>query len=123
MHEIGELTLRQYKETMRRREARTRQALEERKARAWAVARHAAVLLYDRFNASHVITFGSLVHGMWFSPTSDIDLAAWNIADEDYFTAVAQLQDLATEFRIDLVAMERCKASLREVIEREGVQL
>ena len=123
MHEISELALRQYKETMRRREASTRRALEERKARAWAVARHAATLLYDQFNASHVVTFGSLVHGMWFSPTSDIDLAAWDIADEDYFTAVAKLQDIATEFKIDLVAIERCKVPLREIIEREGVQL
>lgn len=123
MSEVNELALSRYRETMRRREAATQQALEERKARAWDVACHAAALLYAQFNASHVITFGSLVHGMWFSATSDIDLAAWNIADEDYFIAVAKLQDLATEFKIDLIAMEHCKAPLREIIEREGVQL
>ncbi|HOU12541.1 MAG TPA: nucleotidyltransferase domain-containing protein [Anaerolineae bacterium] len=123
MHEISELALRQYKETMRHREANTRQALEGRKARAWDVARHAAALLYNQFNASRVVTFGSLVHGMWFSPTSDIDLAAWDVSDEDYFTAVAKLQDLAPEFKIDLVVMERCKPRLRQVIEHEGVPL
>ncbi len=123
MYEASTVPLTKYRETARRREKRTQQALEERKTRAWDVARHAAALLYDQFNASHVVAFGSLIHGMWFSPTSDIDLAAWNIADEDYFIAVAKLQDLATEFKIDLIAMERCKPHLRETIEREGVHL
>jgi len=123
MHEASAISLTKYKETLRRREARAQKHLEERKTRAWDVARHAAALLYDQFNASRVVTFGSLVHEMWFSPTSDIDLAAWDIADEDYFTAVAKLQDLAPEFKIDLVVMERCKSRLRKVIEREGVPL
>ena len=123
MHEASKIALSKYKETMRRRDAAMQQELEERKTRAWDVARDAAALLYNQFNASYVVAFGSLVHEMWFPPTSDIDLAAWNISDEDYFVAVAKLQELATEFKIDLIAMERCKPHLREAIEREGVRL
>ena len=59
----------------------------------------------------------------WFTTTSDIDLAARGLAPDDYFTAVARLQDLSPEFKVDLVAVERCKAALRESIAREGVIL
>jgi len=64
--------------------------------------------------------FGSLLEARWFSETSDIDLAAWGLRTEDYFTAVARLQDLSPEFEVDLVAMEYCKPGLRETIMREG---
>ena len=60
--------------------------------------------------------FGSTVHGHWFSTTSDIDIAASGLASDDYFTAVARLQDLSPEFKVDLVALEHCKAELRESI-------
>ncbi len=123
MHEAGVISLTKYRETLRHREARTQRRIEERRTRAWDVARYAASLLYDQFNASRVVLFGSLVHEMWFSTTSDIDLAAWDIADEDYFVAVAKLQELATDFKIDLISMKRCKPHLQEIIEREGVRL
>jgi predicted nucleotidyltransferase len=119
MADISKATLAKYKKTMHLREASMQKTLSERKAQAWEVARRAAALLYEQFSASRVVVFGSLVHELWFSPTSDIDLAAWNVSDEDYFVAVAKLQDLATDFKIDLIAMERCKPYLPEVIERE----
>ena len=68
------------------------------------------------------MVFGSLVHGYWFSQTSDIDLAAWGLKDEDYFLVVARLQDLSPEFRIDLVRMENCRPGLRGAILQEGIE-
>ena len=123
MYEISETTLAKYKETLHLREKTLREEMDTRKAHAWEVARSAAKLLTDQFHASHVVVFGSLVHELWFSPTSDIDLAAWGIATEDYFVAVAQLQEISENFKIDLIAMEHCKPQLREVIEREGMKL
>jgi predicted nucleotidyltransferase len=67
--------------------------------------------------------FGSLAQGQWFSERSDIDLAAWGISDQHYFTAVAKLQDVDPQFKVDLVQMERCPEHLREAIATEGVML
>lgn len=66
------------------------------------------------------VSHGSLAHGHWFSQTSDIDLAVWGLEADAYFTAVARLQDLSPEFKVDLVAMESCRPALREAIIAEG---
>ncbi len=112
-----------YRATARRRAAETTRALALRRDRAQEVARQAAALLKEDFGATQVVLFGSLVHGHWFTVTSDIDLAASGLAPDDYFTAVARLQDLSPEFKVDLVAVDHCNAALRETIAREGVIL
>ena len=112
-----------YRATAQRRWEEEQQESAGRRERAWQVARHAAALLKEQFGATRVVAFGSLVHGYWFSNASDVDLAAWGVQADDYFVAVARLQDLSPEFQIDLVAMERCKPALRETIDREGVPL
>ena len=115
--------MKRYRATMQRRQQQAQQELAQRRERAWKVAQLAGELLKTRFGATRVVVFGSLAHGHWFSDTSDIDLAAWGLKDEDYFLAVARLQDLSPEFEIDLVAMERCKPSLRTKILSEGKPL
>ena len=112
-----------YRATAQRRAAEASRTLALRRACAREVARQAAALLKEQFGATQVTLFGSTVHGHWFSTTSDIDLAASGLASDDYFTAVARLQDLSPEFKVDLVALEHCKAELRESIAREGVIL
>ena len=112
-----------YRATAQRRAAEASRTLALRRVRAREVARQAAALLKEQFGATQVAVFGSTVHGHWFSATSDIDLAASGLASDDYFTAVARLQDLSPEFKVDLVALEHCKAELRESIAREGVIL
>ncbi|MGC9399020.1 MAG: nucleotidyltransferase family protein [Anaerolineae bacterium] len=112
-----------YRATLERRTQASRQALAERRNAAWDVAHQATALLRERFGATKVVAFGSLVHGQGFSPSSDIDLAVWGVTPDAYFTAVAQLQDLSAAFKIDLVDMAHCKDSLREVIEKGGIEL
>ncbi|MFZ1598009.1 MAG: nucleotidyltransferase domain-containing protein [Anaerolineae bacterium] len=112
-----------YRATAERRATEAMRELAARRARAQEVAQQAAALLKEQFGATQVVVFGSTVHGHWFTATSDIDLAARGLAPDDYFTAVARLQDLSPEFKVDLVAVERCKAALRESIAREGVIL
>jgi predicted nucleotidyltransferase len=112
-----------YRATMHARAEAARLAGEKRRADAWQVARQAAVLLKDAFAAEKVVLFGSLVHEQWFFATSDIDLAVWGIAIEDYFTAVAHLQDLSPRFKIDLIDMAFCPPKLLSAIQQEGISL
>ncbi len=102
---------------------RAEQQSQERWKRAWEVARTAADLLRERFGATRVVAFGSLVHQAWFTPWSDIDLAAWGIPASEFYRAVAIVTGLSSEFEIDLVDPETCRPALRRLIEREGVGL
>jgi predicted nucleotidyltransferase len=112
-----------YRATAQRRGEEEQQELAGRRERAWQVARRAATVLKEQFDATRTVVFGSLVHRHWFSRASDIDLAAWGLASDDYFAAVAKLQDLSPEFQVDLIAMEHCRPALREVIVQEGEPL
>ena len=91
--------------------------------RAWEVARAAADVLRQRYGATRVVAFGSLARREWFTPWSDIDLAAWDIPPEAFYRAVAAVAGISSEFRVDLVAPADCQPSLRRMIERDGVLL
>jgi predicted nucleotidyltransferase len=95
----------------------------ERWERAWSVACAAAEVLREQFGATRVVAFGSLTRRDWFTPWSDIDLAAWGIPPGAFYRAVAMVTGISPEFKLDLVAPEDCQPSLRHVIEREGVAL
>ena len=97
--------------------------LSERWQRAWIAARRAADVLRRRFGATRVVAFGSLARRDWFTPWSDIDLAAWDIPPDSFYRAVAAVAGLSPEFKVDLVALEDCEPALRRVIEEEGVVL
>jgi predicted nucleotidyltransferase len=87
------------------------------------VARRAAQVLRRRFGASKVIVFGSLAHEEWFSAWSDIDLAAWGIPPDRFYSAVAAITGLSSAFKVDLVDPETCRPTLRAAMEREGIEL
>jgi predicted nucleotidyltransferase len=112
-----------YRATARRRWKGEQREIARRRERARQLARRAAKLLRERFGAERVVAFGSLVHGHWFSKTSDVDLAVWGVESDDYLVAVARLQDLSSEFKIDLIAAAHCKPALLEVIAKEGVRV
>jgi predicted nucleotidyltransferase len=88
---------------------------------AWEVARQAASLLYEKFNAKRVLVFGSLLHRERFTRRSDIDIAVWGIPPEKFFKAVAKMIDLSQQFQIDLVGAEYCSERMKQRIEKEGV--
>ncbi len=95
----------------------------KRRRQAWRVARHAAAILRREYRASKVVVFGSLATRRWFTPWSDIDLAAWDIAPDRFYSAVAAVMSLSTAFKLDLVDPAECLPHFREAIEREGVEL
>lgn len=90
---------------------------------AWETARAAARVLRERFHASRVVLFGSLCRRDWFGPWSDIDLAAWGVASDQYYRGVAALSGISSDFKIDLVDIQDCRPELREAIEREGIDV
>lgn len=94
-----------------------------RRRQAWQVARRAARVLREQFGAQRVVLFGSLAHRGWFAPWSDVDLAAWGVPDERFYQAVAAVTALSSTFKVDLVDPEACRPSLRQAIEREGIEL
>jgi predicted nucleotidyltransferase len=97
--------------------------LARRKQQAMQVARQAARLLRERFQAQRVVLFGSLVHEASFTPWSDIDLAAWGIPPDRIYAAIAAVTGLSPDFKIDLVDPGACRPGLQSAIERDGVEL
>ena len=109
---------------MRRRGEQARREQEERRGRARETARHLADYLRRTYDADRVVLFGSIAHDeLPLGPRSDIDLAVWGLDAADYFEAVARVQDEAAPFQVDLVRIEQCPDSLRDVIQREGREL
>ena len=109
---------------MRRRGEQARREQERRRRRARTTARRVAAYLRRTYGADRVVLFGSIAgEEIPLGPRSDIDLAVWGLDAADYFEAVARIQDEAAPFPVDLVRIEQCPESLRNVIQREGREL
>ena len=112
-----------YRRAARRREQQESREAAERRASAWALARQSADLLRQRFGASRVVVFGSLVHDGCFTPWSDVDLAAWGLHPADTFRAMGAVHDLDPDIEINLVDVDTCSPSLLAMIEAEGIEV
>jgi predicted nucleotidyltransferase len=88
---------------------------------AWAKLPELLAVLREDYDAERIAVFGSLTSREDFTRWSDIDLAVWGIAPERFYEAVATLNDLSPDIKVDLVDPERChSATLRRIIEEEG---
>ena len=78
--QITEQEMEIYRRSARERARKRQVELDERRQRAWEVARLAADLLKNEFGAPRVVLFGSLLRPQLFHARSDVDLAAgeWN---------------------------------------------
>ena len=94
-----------------------------RKCEALKLAKKAASLLRKDFGATKVVIFGSLASDEWFNPWSDIDLAAWGIIPESFYSAVALVTGLSSSFKIDHVDIRDCKPAILKAIEEEGMEI
>lgn len=112
-----------YKRTAWLREKTRRRVADDRKQAAVPIAERAAAILKEQFGAQRVILFGSLAHGHWFGPKSDIDLAAEGIQASDFWRAWCALDEIDSDFEINLIAIESASASLQEALAHEGVEL
>jgi uncharacterized protein len=110
-----------YRRSARERSRQRQKELDERRERAWKVARQCAVILKDEFGASRVVLYGSMLRPELFHSRSDVDLAVWNV--QHYYKAVARLLDLDPEIEVNLAPVEDVRTGLRAVIDREGLEL
>lgn len=86
------------------------------------VAAGIAKELGARYGAREVLLFGSLARGDQ-GPEFDIDLAAKGIPPARFFEAVGFVTGQSRKWKIDLVDVDDCGGSLRDMIEEEGVVL
>jgi predicted nucleotidyltransferase len=96
----------------------------KREQQAWELARQAANVLKERFMATRVVVFGSLVHRGMFTQWSDVDLAVWGLRPEETFKAIGAVMEVGgSQLPLNLVDVTACRSSLRQVIEKEGIDL
>ena len=93
------------------------------RARAMEISREAARVLKTKYEATRVVLFGSLARGSLFAPISDIDLYAEGIPGGLFFEAEAEIEEIAKDFRVDLVETKECPPYLLKEIEDEGIDL
>ena len=105
------------------RKIATHSQLERRRKRAIRLARKAAALLRNEYEAKNVVLFGSLAIPGNFTLWSDIDLAVFGVSADRFYAAVAAITGLSAEFKVDLIDAETCKVSLRDAIDRDGIAL
>lgn len=104
----------------RKREQARQESLRQIQSRGIETAKQAARILRQKFSATRVVLFGSMLQPK-IHENSDIDLAVWNLSKSDYFQAVAKLQGLS-EFVIDLIEAENASDYIVEAI-AQGIEL
>ena len=123
--ELSTEELRSYRPWLSMERHRKDPEVSRRRDDAWRVARIAAELLKKRFRAKRVVAFGSLARKTVFTQWSDIDLAVWGIAPEEYYRAAGAAMDIGLEdgIRVDVVDAGDCGPQFLAEIEQEGIQL
>jgi predicted nucleotidyltransferase len=94
-----------------------------RRERALTKAREIAAFLKGQFRATRVVLFGSLAHGAWFTPRSDIDLLVEGISPEAFFKAEAAVEALASAYKVNVMDPRECSPELLSRIDEEGLEL
>ena len=96
---------------------------EEARKQLLARVHKAAAALKAHFAVRRVVVFGSLAHAAWFMPDSDVDLAVEGLALKDYWQAWRMVEEIINDRPVDLVEIEAARESLRQAIERDGIDL
>lgn len=115
--------MQKYKHTAQARWQIQRAQQRLRQQQAWQLAREAAKLLKEEYDAERVVVFGSLTHSDRFSTRSDVDLAAWGLTAANWLRARAKVRNLSSEIELNLVDVACCLPELLAIIEREGMLL
>jgi uncharacterized protein len=108
---------------IRERAQRPDPTWETRREQALRLARLAASLLREEFGATRVVLFGSCLRGEWFTPWSDVDLAAWGLRPVDTFRAMGVVRAIDRTVEVNLIDAGACSPRLLAAIEAEGQPL
>lgn len=113
-----------YRDSWKERARSDEEARIGRFKQARKVAESAAKMLVERFGATRVYLFGSILDADTFLMHSDVDIAVEGLGADIYFRAVSCIADLASPgLKIDVVPLEDAYEYLKEKILREGVVL
>jgi len=107
-----------------RREAEAKERERKRRELALDKAQKAALHLKEKYGVREVYLFGSLAYGLHFSERSDIDLLVEGFPTEaNYWLALAELEEIAIPFPVNVILSEDAFPSLREVARAQGIRL
>ncbi|MBI5649282.1 MAG: nucleotidyltransferase domain-containing protein [Chloroflexi bacterium] len=109
-----------FRRAAERRSHLEEQELERRRRRAWQCARRAARLLKQDYGAKRLIVFGSLAHGAWFHPHSDLDLAVEGLEPGAIWRAWSAVEKVVPGFGVDLIEIETASDRLGQRIREQG---
>ena len=91
--------------------------------RAWHMTHEVAALLYEQFGATQVVVFGSLTEPMWFTKSSDIDIAVSGLSYDMYDKAYNKIMNFDSEFKIDLINLDTSKGIFRERVKHQAIPI
>lgn len=109
-----------YRETAKTNLQKSQIIRAQRREKAWQLVEVATSLLKEKFRATKVVVFGSLLESERFNLWSDVDIAAWGISPEDTFQAIGEVKELDETIEVNLVDVETCQSELLEKILKEG---
>lgn len=109
-----------YRAAARQREETRQRQVQVRFDRAWQTARLGAKLLREKYAIPQVWVFGSLLRPERFYERSDIDLAVWELEDQNWLQVLGDLFEIDADFSIDLVELKFTTESLRQRVLEEG---
>ena len=92
----------------------------QRRKQGLQIAQQAAKLLVNKYAVEKVVLFGSLLKSCPIRDRSDIDLAVWGLANQNYHSALNEVSNLTVDFSFDLVQLESASSSLKQVIQQQG---
>ena len=83
----------------------------------------AADEIRSQFNVRRIVLIGSLAHEGWFVPDSDVDLAVEGLHGDDYWKAWKIAEEIIKDRSVDFIEIESSGSSLRQAIDRYGLEL
>lgn len=95
--------------------------MKERQRQGLEVARQCTQILKEKFGATRVVLFGSILNPERMTWRSDIDLAVWGLPEKDFFRAGAAIER-GHDFPIDLVEIQHAKPHILDAID-QGMEL
>jgi predicted nucleotidyltransferase len=115
--------IQRYRDSATQHFKRENAEIESRRQQAWQSAQYATRILKEKFKATRVVAFGSLVHPAGFTRWSDVDIAAWGIDPEDTIQAIGVIAELDTAVTVNLVDVNTARPSILAVIKQDGIEL
>jgi len=97
--------------------------VQQRRDRLLVRVRELAKMLKSRFGARRIVLFGSLTRISGFTADSDIDLGVEGLKAKEYWQAWKLAEEFIGDRQIDIVEIETATESLKQAIDRYGVEL